>query len=481
MFTVIDSAADRHFPMRTAWVAAFSLGIFLGSAGTVPIKARAELPQGSVVVTVEGGARQSFIGFGASLLPDPGYERLSRDRRTELARLLWHDLNFKVLRLWAEVERPGSGQEAYVASGMIRDALDNGATTLLLAPGGQGAANVTKYAQSVADIIGEYRKRGVVIHDTGVANEPGDGAAAAIKSPAQMAALVTSLRAALDATGSSSVKIIAPELANADRQAVEWLDFLRKGEAWRHIDGYSTHSYNMAATDEIAARLSETDKEYWITEAADNGPEDVENAGIAASVAARALNDFNHSANVWIFFIGYLSADPHDNATRIIAYDPRRDGADWKVMFLKYYYFKQLSQTFDIGARFRQSRSSLEGSMVWTYGKKPRIIASAAKNPDGSWGIGVVDYTSDDFLRNDLGMLQRGYGAQSFLVKLDIQEMHGSGQQVFDLYRSNAGMHDAYQGPVTAVDGSVSIRVRPLDLVTLRSRTVHAGSTSRER
>ena len=30
-------------------------------------------------------------------------------------------------------------------------------------------------------------------------------------------------------------------------------------------------------------------------------------------------------------------------------------------------------QAFDVGAVFRDSTSSLEGDMVWTYGNKPRI------------------------------------------------------------------------------------------------------------
>ncbi|HLJ63948.1 MAG TPA: hypothetical protein VKT70_07575, partial [Stellaceae bacterium] len=282
----------------------------------------------SLTLTVAPGARQAFLGFGASLIPDRSYRDLSPERRALLARLLWHDLHFKVLRVWADMASGTREAQSYLDSGIINDAVAAGASELLLAPEGQGAPDVARYTDAVTALLGFYRDHGVTFNATGVANEPGDGAAAAVHMPQHMVALIEALRTALDHQGLGEVKIIAPELANADAMAVDWLERLKASPAWRGLGGFSTHSYNMAATEAIASRLKGEGKEYWITEAGDNGPEEPENALIAAGLAARVLNDLNHFANYWIFFIGYLAASPDDNATRIIAYDSRREGDD---------------------------------------------------------------------------------------------------------------------------------------------------------
>ena len=297
-------------------------------------------------------------------------------------------------------------------SGLIADAKKDGVTTLLLAPDGLPdsmkeiqsggglafkAGEEKNYAVLLADFIKQLQdETGVRLDVTGLQNEPNDHERF---SPQQIVAVVKHLRRELDTRGLQSVRIIAPEHASADGVLNEQVDALKNdAAAWSALDGIASHSYNMAASGEIARRLTGPDnrnlKEYWMTEASDNGPEAPGDELRAAGLASRFLNDMNHRVTHWIHFIGFEVADPKDNATRVIAYNLNPPGT---VMFTKYHYYQQLGTTFDVGAMFRASRSSLEGDMTWTYGKKPRLTAAAARNPDGSWGIGLCNYTADRF------------------------------------------------------------------------------------
>ena len=138
--------------------------------------------------------------------------------------------------------------------------------------------------------------------------------------------------------------------------------------AWNALAGIASHSYNMAATPEAAKRVLGTGKQYWMTEASDNGPEVPGDAVRAASLASRFLNDMNHGVTHWVHFVGFEVPDPNDNATRILAYTPKPFAI---TTFQKYYYYRQLSRAFDVGAVFRASQSSLDGDMTWTYGRSP--------------------------------------------------------------------------------------------------------------
>ena len=217
-------------------------------------------------------------------------------------------------------------------------------------------------------------------------NEPNDRPAKL--SDAQWPGMIKALRRALDVQGLKTVRIIAPESANCGADACAVVDSIKADpEAWRDLKAVAIHSYNNAAREEMARRVGE--KEYWITEAGgitdtDEGPND----GLqAASVAARFLNDVNRRVMDWQFFIGFEQADPHGNTVRIIKYDP---GPYRLTILQKYYYLRQLAETFDAGAVFRHSRSSLDGEMDYAYGKKPRVNA-AARNSNGTWSLGLCD------------------------------------------------------------------------------------------
>jgi hypothetical protein len=107
--------------------------------------------------------------------------------------------------------------------------------------------------------------------------------------------------------------------------------------------------------------------------------------------------------------------------------------------------------------------------MVYTYGQKPRINAAVAVNPDGTWGIGVV---------NDTGISGSGisswYAAQNTNVTITVNELVGTGNKDFTLYYSQSGQHFVNGGTVTMTNGSIAVAVAAQELVCLRS--AHSGA-----
>ena len=460
-----------------------------------PAQTRPPAPA-AVTITVQPGARQTFRGLGASALNfGREYQQLSPAQRRTLSRTLWHGLNFKILRLWFNTDQyaptPGAHEMAtfrgnYVDSGLIADARAQGVTTLLLAPdnlppymawkSAEGSADTgmalrpsatDAYADLLADFLRRLRQEtGVVPDVTGVQNEPNDRERF---TPAQVVEVVKRLRADLDTQGMSRVQIIAPEQANADAGLSQTAHALRADRAaWRALAGLASHSYNNATTPESAALVAGTGKSYWMTEASANGPEAPGDAMQASSLASRFLNDVNHRVTHWVHFVGFEVPDPHDNATRILAYTPRPFAI---IAFEKYYYYRQLARAFDVGAVFRHSVSSLEGDMTWTYGRKPRVSAAAARNPDGTWGIGLSDYTSDHFPAFDPFHRDNGGDpAQAFSVTVRVPELAKVKALRFAVRRSNRGVNDVPAGTLVMRGGVVTVpRIGPLDLITLRS------------
>ena len=97
-----------------------------------------------VTVDVAAGERQTFGGLGASVGNWSGtYQKMTPAQRTQMSKLLWHDLKFNTLRLWFNTDQyaatPGAHDmtefaRQYLDSGLIADARKQGVTTLLLAP-----------------------------------------------------------------------------------------------------------------------------------------------------------------------------------------------------------------------------------------------------------------------------------------------------------------------------------------------------------
>ena len=447
-----------------------------------------------IVVTVQEGARQTFGGLGVS----EGnwgldYQKLMPPERAQLSRLLFGDLKLKSLRLWINLNEYAPDEKTrdtanfrarYVDSKLIGDAQKNGVVNLLLAPdnappylkvkragGPQDFSipreNLPAYAAVIAEFIAQIRREtGVLIGVTGLQNEPNDLDRIA---PQDFGVAVQWLRAALDERGLQAVKVIGPEQANVDGTMAESVAAMKSDPpAWAALSGIASHSYNMAANaataQTIAAPGGANLKDYWQTEASANGPEAPGDALQAASLATRFLSDMNHRVTHWIHFIGFETPDANDNATRILAYTT---GPLKIAKFQKYDYYRALANTFDVGAQFRQSLSDREGEMTWTYGPKPRVTLAAARNPDGSWGIGIANFTAPQFAEKpgDNGY-ENGYQAQTFDVVVNVPELKNA---LFTVHRN--GPNEDTNGKVLAMRGGTMTipNVSPLELVTLRS------------
>ena len=464
----------------------------------------------AVTITVQPGARQTFQGFGVSLLPYPdGFAGLSPERRREMARLIWHDHHIKILRLWLNVPeyspKPGIKDDRLFVDGFIKDdaltlAKANGVTTLLLAPDhyplymaeakpradGQTYIRddqISVWMTMLADFIGRMRdKYGVKISATGIVNEPGQEKKFSVP---QMALAVKALRAALDARGLPSVQIIAPESANTAVGADELTGYLAAMEAdpaaFHGLGGAATHNYNMGNTDAVEPYIARTGKPYWITEAGGDGAQDKPGDAVsAASAASRFLSDMDHRVTHWVWFLGGEGVsesidDPNTAAggSRMIQYKTQPVAHWYRVMQVSYS-LQQLSQAFDAGAIFRKSSSNLDGDMGWTYGRKPRITAAAARNSDGTWAIGLSNYTSDSFPDFDqFHKDNQGYPAQTFVVTVEVPELARVKTLLFAVRRSNAGANDVPVGMLVMHKGRLTVpNIGPLDVITLRSLKV---------
>jgi hypothetical protein len=479
-----------YMEMRRLWARLTAgIGLVALSAG----RAAGQTPPGRITITVQPGARQAFRGLGASIFPwTPSAiyrAQVTPAQNREMARLLWHDARLRSARLWIH---PGDEPvdfyvDGYVRTGKLPAALAAGATDLILAPdripdrmGDTGErkgyirdAAIPEYAALLAGFIRDFKDRtGILINHCGVLNEPNDRPVKL--SDAQWPVMIRALRRALDARGLQAVGIVAPESANCGADAYAVVDAIRADPAaWRVLEGVATHSYNNAATEEMAGRAA--GKAYWITEAGGitDRDEDVHDGVQAASAASRFLNDVNHRATHWQFFIGAEQADPNGNTGRILKYgvNPYR-----LTVLQKYYYLRQLGAAFDVGAVFRHSRSSLDGEMTYTFSHapahKPHLNAAAARNPDGTWAVGLSNFTSDAFQAPDSPAWYReqgGYPAQTFAVTVRVPELARTRALRLAVRRSDSVAGDRPAGFVVMRGGAVTLTVHPLELVTLRS------------
>ncbi len=245
----------------------------------------------SVALTVTSQPAQKLEGFGCSMV-DLSKTEMPDSARAEMFDWVFGDLHMNVLRLWAEADTTHTTAQmkkdfyrTYADSGVIADAQKRGVTTLLLAPArGEKPPTepIPEYARKLAEFIqGVKAERGIRINVTGIANEP-----AGFK-PAQMAEAVRLLRRELDVRDLKDVQIICPEWASADHSALRCIAGIKaEPAAWAALRGIATHSYNMAATPEFPKTITGTDKQYWMTEASDNGNESEADVNLAATTGA---------------------------------------------------------------------------------------------------------------------------------------------------------------------------------------------------
>lgn len=248
-------------------------------------------------------------------------------------------------------------------------------------------------------------------------------------------------------------------------------------------------------------------KEYWMTESgAWNAAGDGSWQGVA--MAARFLNDLNHGVRPpipsstiphhfigdicdrllaqvthWVYFIGASHSD-----TQILGGGSRQQDMHWVATFANngtyklmptYHYAKQLRATFDLGARLRHSVANIStpgqreaSEMDWTYGKHSDIYAAVGENPDGSWGIGVVNPTGCPTVEDLNGKNTSLFSdAKTLTVQVLIAELADSDAPLkFAAQRSTGkSSYAAKEEAVAMVGGRLTVVVGPNELLTLRS------------
>ena len=421
-----------------------------------------------------GPLRQAFAGFGASQASTT-WSNITAAPRNAMADMVYRDLKMNVLRLWVTTKDSltvadmlAEFNTKYVASHAISDITSRGVSTLLLAPAGGGGApvpaSIPTYADHLAELILQIKTTyGIAIQVTGISNEP-----EAMWSAANLIDCVNYLRAGLDARGLSGVKIIAPESSNPYSAAVSVKAFQANPTTWSNLYGIASHSYGAVLPNNDLEDLK-LDKPWWITEASANDVnEQAEDENQACTILSRFLCEMNHGVNEWIFFIGLGQVS--DNSTYgigtafLMVYDLKTASI---VPMLKYHYFKQSLHSFDVGCVFRKCVSATEGDMFCVNNQNPAINAASAYNPDGSWGVNVVNNTG---VNNSLATASNlFYPAASYTVTLTVEELATTPSMSFTVYRSRANSHGVASGTVTLVNGVGSVDIAPKELVSLRS------------
>ncbi len=435
-------------------------------------------PVSNMVITAAAGARQSLIAMGAGFTGPRNYSNLPPNRRLDMARMIWgHEgLGFRACRLWCNRAGTTTGAQLVSQYKTLYDDINSVQPDMLwqYACWGHPAADgLEAYAARQAQVIADCKAAGLVFQYVGTCNEPD---ADKLYAPTQAAELVKDFRAELDQRGLQGVKILSAECANVDRTGMSYIQNIKNDPAaLADLGGFDIHSYNMSFTPEYYDLCHVPGKESWQDESAANGPQGTNDAALAAGAVARACNDFNFGCDVWMHFEAYLEYDPHDNATRIMGYDP--DTGEHQP-FLKYYYYRQLRRGFKDGCVFRSStsddtREDRYRTMCMTYGDRPAIIGTAGRNTDGSWGISLVNLTSEPDLRPGVHRGTANYQpAATYKIKYHVAELAKGGTVRFRLYRSSATVRDDYQGTVSMKRGDVMFTIAPLELVTLVSAPV---------
>jgi hypothetical protein len=443
-------------------------GMFL-----IPIFISAPLFALTLMVTVKQGEQQQFHGLGCSMFPTKELLTIPPERARALANLLWGSpgtggANFQYVRL---CEASDSTGPLTVASykGLYNDIKAvNSNAKFLYSPNGNPSSDPAGYAKHYAQILKMCADSGMPFDATGLHNDPASGANGFDSTMA--ASLVKYFRAALDSQGLQSVKIIAPDISAVDSIQLGWTrNIISDQGALSKVDGFGAHSYVMSFSPQYDSLIRSTGKESWQTESGDTGFEfEYMNGGDinrALQLSARVCNDLNFGSNVWMHHIGYMPPDSADkNASRILYFDSTGS----PTFLTKYYYYNFFGRIFKPGCFIRRCVNDYPGNtsfqnMVLTYGNRPYFNAAAAKNPDGSWVLNVVNTTN---LTHDQ---EKYFPSATISIWWHVEELADSGIVHFTRYQSDmfrAGQNMASQ---TMVNGDILINIGAMNMVTLVS------------
>jgi hypothetical protein len=453
--------------LRSALATLLAAGV-LAACGPPETAVPAAAPK-SATLTVGTEPQQTFAGFGFSSERDNPYIDLSERNKAEVDKLLFDDLNTRILRLWYGPGNPELIRDAYQASGIIDHALQHGVTELLLAPWTY-LGDPDRQARTIADDIVTMRDQyGVRITTTGMVNEPGAGERTPLP-PEDFVPLALAMRRELDAHGLQNVKVIGPEWASADDIPIQWFDAVAaKPKALASVAAVATHSYGMAANPDLAKRVLAHKKEYWMTEAGGgdfNGSAEFAYS-FATTVSSRFLNDLNEGVDHWVWFIG-LSEGTGDVYQKLVMCEGRCANTDRIYKNYSYHHVQQITTSFLPGTVLRHVTSNLPDfrDLVWTYGPKPPLHAAAGIRPDGRWVLAVVNDTQN---LNDAPRATWDPPGR-YTVTFEVPDLAKVPSATFDLCRTNTKVAMQCTETMELEHGKATFDVQSLELITLVSQ-----------
>ena len=428
----------------------------------------------SVDIVVNSDQRQTFKGFGVAFAAES--VNLSNVPET-VKQALYDSLVYKskvhFVRLWADPFTDNSTVatlksqfvSSYVTSGVLANMTSRGVTDFLYSGTSGHPSSVRDYVAKVAEVIKEVKdETGFLVNYTGLANEPN----ASGWTSQELVDGVTYLRSELDKRSLQAVKIVATEASNADGTALndELMPIMNNAASLAALGAMATHSYNMAATTTFANLAKKYNLDYWITEAGSvGGEEPVKDDSRAADQIARALNDLNQMVTHWCQFLGVIYRDnwemDPDIATKVFVYSKAQSAVSTS---LKYFYYKNLFESFLIGTKMRLVNSPTENEMIYSYGDKPALNVAAGINPDGKWVIGIVNNSGN--LNDDPPLAVFG-NTQSIRVNITVNELTNVPSKKFKLKSSSRSNPYVSNSTFELVNGRGTLTVNPLELLVL--------------
>ena len=403
------------------------------------------LSSGTTSTFTVGGGKQTIKGFGVSSVQmaygNRAYNSLSQSQRAELDNPLLDDIKINTMRYWGSIDNFASTYSSQYNN--IKNKVNRHLYQADIRDDNMNSEPM-KVAQGVRNL---KDNNNIAITHVSVCNECSDQI-----SLNNWPQHVINLRRALDSKGLQNVLVVAAEGPNNDGYWMDRLQAIRNNPtAWAALGVISSHSYSMALRPEDEAFKNNSGKEWWIGESSNNGSEALGDKNAAAESVARVLHDFNSGADNWIWFIGHAPADSNDDRTRLIRY--------WESPFRsekleKFYYFKQFRDIFKDGTRIHDTVSNTEGKMPWTYQNYADMQSVAGQNTDGSWSLGVVNYSTNQ---------QK--------AKFKINQLVGQSNLNFDIFRSNGSDRGVKVGTSTMVNGELNIpfNVNAKEFITLKS------------
>jgi hypothetical protein len=304
--------------------------------------------------------------------------------------------------------------------------------------------------------------------------------------------VVKAQRAAYDAAGLQDVNLYGPEVGSVDAVCDSFVDaILSDDEAYNSLAGWFTKTYNMGPGERMKEVVEEHRRPYFGACGANLmnwycNEVTQDNDHYAAEMSGRIFNDFNHMITHWAWFHPAQIWTDREAAHRLMWYTKignvtlptTKISDDCSVpISLKYWYLKHLAQTFDVGCRFRYCISDPARpyeDMWWTFGQKPAVAASVARNPDESWTVGIINMAGciSDTLPidpvNHPATMWTFYEASPYDVTVRVEELVENDDLKFAVYRSNKTLRMQQEDSVTMRDGEMTVSLAPKELVTLR-------------